>query len=157
MAVDHYQRHTINAQALRGEDSEVKDYMYSHISPVITSMTTSLIRRFDNEVSQIGDVIKLTLGETRHGNPATHHRSGIRSLHAGRTHYAPNAGTPELRRAISDYLSRRRSLQYLPEQIIVTQGATEAISSVLTAFTESWGCSCVGNSWIQSIPNDGHT
>ncbi|MCI1636211.1 pyridoxal phosphate-dependent aminotransferase [Bifidobacterium sp.] len=133
MAVDHYQRHTINAQALRGEDSEVKDYMYSHISPVITSMTTSLIRRFDNEVSQIGDVIKLTLGEPDMATPRRITEAGIRSLHAGRTHYAPNAGTPELRRAISDYLSRRRSLQYLPEQIIVTQGATEAISSVLTA------------------------
>lgn len=105
----------------------------SAVNPHVRSLTTSLIRRFDREVSPIPGILKLTLGEPDFDTPEFIKRSAGDSLRRNRTHYAPNAGTEGLREAISSYLSRRRGLSYPREDIVVTEGASEAISSVLTA------------------------
>ncbi len=49
------------------------------------------------------------------------------ALDAGETHYIPNNGAPELLRALSAYEKRVNGLDYAPEEIIVTAGATEAL------------------------------
>ncbi len=103
------------------------------VIPQVRSLTTSLIRSFDQEISSIPNILKLTLGEPDFPTPEFIRRAAVEALGHNRTHYAPNAGTPGLRQAISDYLARRRDLHFPAEDIIVTEGATEAISSVLTA------------------------
>lgn len=105
----------------------------SAVDSCVRSLTTSLIRRFDREVSSIPGILRLTLGEPDFDTPEFIKRSAIDSLRRNRTHYAPNAGTDGLREAISAYLSRRRGLLYPREDIVITEGASEAISSTLTA------------------------
>ena len=57
------------------------------------------------------------------------------SLARGEVHYGPNAGTPELRSAISAYLQDRRGTTYDPgSEVIVTIGANEAVFLALMAF-----------------------
>lgn len=103
------------------------------VLPQLHTLATSIIRSFDTEASAIEGILKLTLGEPDFATPDFIKEAALRSLANNRTHYAPNAGTPGLRQAISDYLTRRRSLHFPAEDIIVTEGASEAISSVLTA------------------------
>ncbi|NEG88467.1 pyridoxal phosphate-dependent aminotransferase [Bifidobacterium aerophilum] len=103
------------------------------VIPQLRTLTTSIIRSFDAETSTIPGILKLTLGEPDFATPQFIKDAAVDSLARNRTHYAPNAGTPGLRQAISGYLARRRNLQYAPEDIIVTEGASEAVSSALTA------------------------
>ncbi|KFI52280.1 pyridoxal phosphate-dependent aminotransferase [Bifidobacterium biavatii] len=100
--------------------------------PQLRGLRTSIIRSFDTEVSAIPGILKLTLGEPDFNTPDFIKQAAIDSLHRNRTHYATNAGTPELREAISAYLLRRRGQRYPAEDIIVTEGASEAITSCLT-------------------------
>lgn len=91
----------------------------------------SLIRSFDAQISDIPGIIKLTLGEPDFHTPARVTEAGIKSLQAGHTHYAPNAGTLGFRKAVVEYLKRRRNLDYTVDNIVATVGASEAISSTL--------------------------
>ena len=101
------------------------------IPQAIAHLAPSAIRAFDAEVSQIPGIIKLTLGEPDFPTPEFIKRAAARALDANRTHYAPNAGTEGLRTAISAYLARRRGLAISSDRIIVTTGASEALSSTL--------------------------
>ena len=101
------------------------------IPQAIARLAPSAIRAFDAEVSQIPGIIKLTLGEPDFPTPEFIKRAAARALDTNRTHYAPNAGTEGLRTAISAYLARRRGLAISSYRIIVTTGASEALSSTL--------------------------
>ncbi|OTA29179.1 hypothetical protein B9T39_04700 [Alloscardovia macacae] len=102
-------------------------------SPVrqsVRDLRGSLIRSFDADISGIEGIIKLTLGEPDFPTPQRIVDAGIASIQAGRTHYAPNAGTMGLREAAAGYLRRRRGLEYTAENIVCTVGASEALSAV---------------------------
>ena len=55
-----------------------------------------------------------------------------KSLAANETHYPPNNGTVELRRAIAAHMEKR-NLAYGEDEIIVTCGATEALFAALSS------------------------
>ena len=82
------------------------------VIPQVRSLTTSLIRSFDQEISSIPNILKLTLGEPHIPTPEFNRRAPVEALGHNRTHYAQNAGTPGLRQAISVYLARRREFQF---------------------------------------------
>ncbi|WP_165773782.1 pyridoxal phosphate-dependent aminotransferase [Bifidobacterium felsineum] len=107
------------------------------VIPQLGNLTASVIRAFDREVSTIPGILKLTLGEPDFATPQFITDAAVESLARHRTHYSPNAGTPGLRQAIADYLQRRRHLNFPADDIIVTEGASEAISSALTALLNS--------------------
>lgn len=103
----------------------------------LLTVTPSLIRSFDEETSKIPGIIKLTLGEPNFNTPSHIKISGIKAIVDNKTHYAPNRGIFELREAISHYLQRHYNLTYNPKsQIIVTNGASEAISTAMNAFLQ---------------------
>ena len=98
----------------------------------LNEIPSSMIRRVNEKYSKIDDIIKLTVGEPDFDTPDHIKLAAIKSILNNRSHYAPNRGTGELRTSISDYLARRSELNYSPEsQIIVTNGATEAISTAI--------------------------
>ncbi len=101
------------------------------VRPAVRDLRGSLIRSFDADISGIDGIIKLTLGEPDFPTPARITEAGIDSIRAGRTHYAPNAGTMGLREAIVGYLKRRRDLDYTVDNIVATVGGSEALSSSL--------------------------
>lgn len=47
--------------------------------------------------------------------------------------YPPMRGLPELRRAVCDYYRREQGLALVPDQVIVTAGATEALAAAVHA------------------------
>ena len=59
--------------------------------------------------------------------------AGIRSLQRGFTQYTGNRGLQELRTLIARYLKERFSVEYSPEHVIVTVGASEGIDLALRA------------------------
>lgn len=99
------------------------------MSSVVNSIPPSAIRRFFDLANEMkGEVISLSIGEPDFVTPWRVREAGIYSLEQGYTHYSPNQGYIEVRKAIATYMERRFSLTYDPvSQIIVTVGGSEAL------------------------------
>ena len=100
----------------------------------VRAVPPSGIRRFFDILATMDDVISLGVGEPDFDTPERIVAAGIRSLHAGRTHYTSNYGTIELRRALADHLERRYGVGYDPaSELLITVGASEALDLALRA------------------------
>ena len=102
----------------------------------LTSAEGSPIRRFAALARDTPGCVSLTLGEPGESTPDNISAQVTRDLAAGATHYPPNAGTPELRAAIAAYERAHGVAWATAEDVVVTIGATEALSSCLTALVE---------------------
>ncbi|KRL06457.1 aminotransferase class I/II-fold pyridoxal phosphate-dependent enzyme [Liquorilactobacillus hordei] len=92
------------------------------------------IRSFDEFASKIPGIIKFTMGEPDFATPEHIKQAAIKSIEANQSHYAPSNGIPELLEATSKFLSSKYDQHYDPtSEIIVTNGATEAIYTALTS------------------------
>ena len=101
-------------------------------NPNLDKIEISLIRQFDQQVSSIPDIIKLTLGEPDFYTPEHVKEAGIAAIENNQSHYTGMAGLLELRQAASEFMNKKYGLSYAAEdEILVTVGVTEAISSVL--------------------------
>lgn len=102
---------------------------YSKIlSDKIVGIKPSGIRKFFDMLNGRDDVISLTVGQPDFPTPWHISEQAIKSIENNKTYYTANSGLLALREAISDYLYRRFSLTYHPEnEIIVTVGGSEAI------------------------------
>ena len=72
-------------------------------------------------------------GEPDFDTPPCIKEAAIEALRAGKTKYEPTAGTPEARAAIADKLRRYNSLEYSPEQIIVSVGGKHSLYVAMMA------------------------
>ncbi|BAL50033.1 aromatic amino acid specific aminotransferase [Lactococcus lactis subsp. lactis IO-1] len=107
-------------------------------NPNLDKIEISLIRQFDQQVSSIPDIIKLTLGEPDFYTPEHVKQAGIAAIENNQSHYTGMAGLLELRQAASEFMNKKYGLSYAAEdEILVTVGVTEAISSVLLSILVS--------------------
>ena len=106
---------------------------YDRILPrSIVDMPSSGIRKFFDILDSMTDVTALTVGQPDFVTPWKIREAGIESLETGKTYYTSNAGTLELRKEISNYMSRRFDLQYDPvREVVVTVGGSEAIDMAM--------------------------
>ena len=107
----------------------------SVLSPTVTELPQSGIRKFFDLLGNMSDVVALTVGQPDFVTPWHIREAGVTSLEKGKTYYTSNSGTIELRRAISAYLKRRFDIApYDPEhEIVVTVGGSEAIDLSMRA------------------------
>lgn len=99
----------------------------------VVAMQPSGIRRITAEARHIEGCISLTLGEPDFDTPAPICERTQRALGEGYTHYPPNAGYASLRAQIAAYENARHGTDYGADEVIVTAGSTEAITSALLA------------------------
>ncbi|GII97043.1 aminotransferase [Sinosporangium siamense] len=77
----------------------------------------------------------LEIGRPDFDTPTLVKEAATASLAAGRVHYGPNAGTPQLRTAIARTLAAASGPVYDPDgEVIVTIGASEAVFLAIMAF-----------------------
>lgn len=108
--------------------------MERYLTPNVRSIPPSGIRKFFDLVSASKDIISLGVGEPDFVTPWRVREAAVYGLEQGRTTYTANAGLPELREAIADYLHDRFELAYEPKnQVLVTVGGSEAIDLALRA------------------------
>lgn len=101
-------------------------------NPNLDKIQISAIRRFDQEVSKIPGILKLTLGEPDFNPPQHVEDAAVAAVRAHESHYTGMSGLLELRQAASEFVAEKYSLNFDPEsEILVTVGATEAISASL--------------------------
>ena len=107
------------------------------LSQKVQRLKPSGIRRFFDLAAEMDDVISLGVGEPDFKTPWLIREAGIASLVKSKTWYTANAGLPELRKAISEYLGRRFNIHYDPQnEIFVTVGGSEAIDLCIRAMIE---------------------
>ncbi|MDO4903130.1 MAG: aminotransferase class I/II-fold pyridoxal phosphate-dependent enzyme [Limosilactobacillus sp.] len=113
---------------------ETKASIMSRLNKNFAKLTPVGIREFDEKVSGVPGIVKLTIGEPDFNVPDAMKQAAIDSITNNDSHYAPGAGTLALRQAISDFLKDRYQLDYSPDgEIAVTIGATHGIYAVLSA------------------------
>ncbi|EMC35289.1 pyridoxal phosphate-dependent aminotransferase [Streptococcus mutans] len=103
----------------------------------LNKIEVSMIRQFDQSISDIPDVLKLTLGEPDFATPKHIKEAAKRAIDADESHYTGMAGLLALRQTASTFVKEKYHLTYNPDnEILVTIGATEALSASLTAILE---------------------
>ncbi|MGO4542573.1 aminotransferase class I/II-fold pyridoxal phosphate-dependent enzyme [Paenibacillus sp. 2TAB19] len=108
--------------------------MADYLSPHVRDIKPSGIRRFFDLVSSRKDVITLGVGEPDFVTPWHVREAAVYALEIGKTQYTSNAGMPELREAIGQYLNDQFAVEYNPaNEILVTVGGSEAIDLALRA------------------------
>ncbi|EFU75010.1 putative aromatic-amino-acid transaminase [Enterococcus italicus DSM 15952] len=104
----------------------------NRFNPQLSKIAVSLIRQFDEQVSSIPDMLKLTLGEPDFDTPEHVKQAGIRAIEENYTHYSGMAGLADVREAAAAFFKQKYGVSYnWQSEIMVTVGATEAISATL--------------------------
>ena len=98
----------------------------------IAELPGSKIREVANAALGRADVLPFWFGESDEPTPAFIRDAAIRSLNDGETFYAHNLGLPELREALSGYLSGLHRL-IGPERIAVTSSGVNALMLAMQA------------------------
>lgn len=93
----------------------------------LSALRPSGIRRFTALARQTPGCSMLTIGEPDFDTPAAIRAACAQALERGATHYPPNAGDNALREAVCAFEARQNGLSYSPEEIIITNGASEAL------------------------------
>ena len=103
----------------------------------LDKIEVSLIRQFDQSISDVPGIMKLTLGEPDFTTPEHVKEAAKAAIDANQSHYTGMAGLVALRQAAADFVKDKYHLTYNPDnEILVTIGATEALSATLTAILE---------------------
>ena len=106
------------------------------ISKKALSVDLGAIRTMFDKASKMTDVVSLGIGEPDLNTHPDICKVCSDALRSGFTHYAPNAGMPQLRRAISDngFISKNK---YDPDsEIIVTNGGMGAFALIMQVLLE---------------------
>ena len=82
------------------------------------------------------DVVGFGAGEPDFDTPEHIRKAAKDALDLGKTRYTPAAGMPELRQAICDKLKRDNGLDYVPQQIVVSNGAKHSLFNSFQALLE---------------------
>ncbi|MTB65086.1 pyridoxal phosphate-dependent aminotransferase [Streptococcus sp. zg-86] len=103
----------------------------------LNRIEVSMIRQFDQAISDIPGILKLTLGEPDFTTPDHVKEAAKAAIDANQSHYTGMAGLLELRQAAAEFVAEKYNLSYNPmNEILVTIGATEALSASLVAILE---------------------
>lgn len=101
------------------------------------ALTFSGIRQFANQMTDYPEAVNLTVGQPDFPTPEPVKEAAIQAIRDNQTNYSHNAGVLELRVAIESFFKDTYGLDYdHRNEIIVTNGASEALDSVFRTILE---------------------
>jgi aspartate aminotransferase len=103
------------------------------LQPIKPSQTLAQNAKVKALVAKGVEVLSFVAGEPDFDTPEFVKQAAIAALAAGFTKYTVTAGMPELRAAICEKLRRDNQLEYVPEQILVSNGAKHSIYNFFQA------------------------
>jgi aspartate/methionine/tyrosine aminotransferase len=107
--------------------------MHNKLNPQVLSFTQSGIRKFADEARTIPGIINFTIGEPEYDTPQAIKGAVFDAITRNQTHYPPQQGVMALREAISAFEAKTNGAKYTPQEIVITNGATEGLAAVLLA------------------------
>ncbi len=102
-----------------------------HIASLVESQSLAMARRVNQLRQQGVDIVSMTLGEPDFDTPMHIKQAAQEAVTANYSHYGPVNGILSLREAICKQMSG-----YIPEEIIVSVGAKQAICNAVMALVD---------------------
>jgi aminotransferase len=113
--------------------------MKNFVAEKIQELPYSGIRRFFDIAAEMEDVVSLGVGEPDFVTPLHIREKAIFTLGKLPITYTSNAGMPELRSEISQYMEKKYGLHYdSSTQVLITVGASEGIDVALLAIINTF-------------------
>jgi aspartate aminotransferase len=106
-------------------------YIAGRISLIEESQTIGMAKKSRELQAKGINVIGLHFGEPDFDTPDFIKAAAKKAIDEGVTKYTPVAGSPELRKAISEKFLKDNNLKYSYEQIVVSTGAKHALMNVI--------------------------
>lgn len=103
----------------------------NRINSIIQSPTMKVAQQALEMKARGENIIDLTVGEPDFPTPQNIKEAAIKAINNNITKYTVNAGTIELREAITRKLKNENGLEYSPNQIIVSTGAKQSIFNAI--------------------------
>ena len=111
--------------------------MMTHVSERVHALAPSATLAMSQKSAELKaqgvDVINLSVGEPDFNTPAHIKEAAKKAIDDNFTFYTPVAGYMSLRKAVSEKLKRENGVDYAPEQIVVANGAKQALCNVILA------------------------
>ena len=101
------------------------------------SIIIKMAQRARDLKTQGRDVVSLTIGEPDFDTPQFIKQAATDAMDAGFTHYSPMPGMPPLREALSAKLKTENGLNYDSDEIVITNGAKQAITNAAFALLDA--------------------
>lgn len=102
----------------------------------ITDTSPKNFGMFAKAVGMAGDLIHLELGMPTEDTPQHIKDATIAALQSGAVHYSDLQGLPDLRNAISDKVQRQNRIDISADEVIVTNGLTQASFAAFLAYLD---------------------
>ena len=103
------------------------------VQSLAQSQTLAMSQKSNELKAQGIDVINLSVGEPDFPTPAHIKAAAEQAIRDNFSFYSPVPGFMSLRKAIAGKLSRENGLNFAPEQIVVGNGAKQALCNVILA------------------------
>eukprot|EP01123_Difflugia_compressa_P013204 TRINITY_DN5999_c0_g1_i1.p1 TRINITY_DN5999_c0_g1~~TRINITY_DN5999_c0_g1_i1.p1 ORF type:complete len:901 (-),score=201.54 TRINITY_DN5999_c0_g1_i1:101-2500(-) len=127
---EKYRNNQLQQQQKKQIQTLVLNARVEGLTPSKTGRVTDLAM----EMRQSGkDVITMSVGEPDFQPPSLVVEALIEATRKGDTKYTQLSGTPQLRKAISDYLWKEKHVKYAPDEILCSCGAKQSILQVVLA------------------------
>lgn len=103
----------------------------SRLKKVKPSSTLAITSKAKKLASSGLDIVTLAAGEPDFDTPDFVKQAACEAIQAGFTKYTPTTGIPELKKLICEKFKKDNSLEYAPNQIVVSCGAKHSIFNTL--------------------------
>lgn len=100
---------------------------------ISSSVTLSITARAKRLKEEGIDVISFGAGEPDFNTPFNIQNAAIDAIKKGLTRYTPASGIFELKQAICDKFKKENNLDYIPTQIVISNGAKHSLYNALLA------------------------
>lgn len=98
-----------------------------------TSATLAMSQKSSELKAQGIDIINMSVGEPDFNTPDHIKAAGIKAIEENWSRYSPVPGYPELKKAIVEKLKKENGLDYLPSQILCSNGAKQSVCNAIMA------------------------
>jgi aminotransferase len=102
-----------------------------YINPRVKELEVSVIRQIAQKAMKMDDVINLTIGEPDIPTPDIIVEKSVEYMKNNQLKYAPTGGLEELRSEIAKFYDEKYGIKYDKDEVLITCGSTEALSTAL--------------------------
>lgn len=107
------------------------EHISQRVQSLAPSATLAMSQKSAELKAQGADMINMSVGEPDFNTPDHIKEAAHKAIDENYTRYSPAPGYMDLRKAISRKLKEENGVEYAPEQIVVSNGAKQALCNVI--------------------------
>lgn len=111
----------------------MENILSDRLNRLSPSATLAMSQRSSELKAQGVDIINMSVGEPDFNTPDHIKEAAIKAVQDNWTRYSPVPGYPDLKKAIAAKLKSENGLDYLPSQILCSNGAKQSVCNAIMA------------------------